>query len=268
MTELELRGVSVEYVMKRTQMPVQAVRDVSFNVPTGSFATIVGPSGCGKTTILNVVCGLTPTTVGRVLLDGESLTGPGKDRALVFQSPSLMPWRTVVHNVTFGLEIEGVPPSEARERARHYVRLLGLEGFEESYPSEVSEGMRQRVNLARALATEPKLLLLDEPFAALDAQTREYMQVELESIWRLTGKTALLVTHNISEAIFLGDCVIVLSARPGMVKAILQVDFPRPRPLHVKRSPAFNEIEDRVWRMLQDEASSTGMIVRTTEGGG
>jgi NitT/TauT family transport system ATP-binding protein len=172
---------------------------------------------------------------------------------MVFQTPSLLPWRTVLGNVTFGLEIEGAPGRQAEARARHYVGLAGLHGFEDSYPSEISEGMRQRVNLARALATEPELLLLDEPFASLDALTRNHLQMELQAIWHQTGRTAVFVTHNISEAVFLGDFVVVLSSRPGRVKEIVHVDLPRPRSLHSKRTPEFNRIEERLWNLLEHE---------------
>lgn len=250
---LELRHVTVDFRMKRTLQALRALEDVSFKVRGGEFVTIVGPSGCGKTTLLNVILGLTSPSQGRALIDGQGVGGTGGDRAMVFQSPSLLPWRTVLGNVVFGLEIERTATKEARERALHYVQLLGLGGFEDSYPSEISEGMRQRVNLARALAIEPELLLLDEPFASLDALTRNHMQMELQSIWHETARTAVFVTHNISEAVFLGDFVIALSARPGKVKKIIRVDLPRPRSLHSKRTPEFNHIEEQLWDLLEHE---------------
>lgn len=255
MTALEVHDLSVEYAMKRTGHTLVAVQGVSFTVEDGQFVTIVGPSGCGKTSLLNVVAGLTPASRGRVLLGGSPIDGTGRDRAMVFQSPVLMPWRTVLRNVTYGLELQGVPRNEAFPRARHLIDLVGLSGFEESYPRELSGGMQQRVNLARALATDPALLLMDEPLAALDAQTREYMQLELLGIWQQTQKAILYVTHLISEAIFLGDRVIVLSPRPGQVREVVPVDLPRPRELGIKRRPRFIELEERVWNLIQVEES-------------
>jgi NitT/TauT family transport system ATP-binding protein len=263
MALLKVRDVSVEYSMKRSGQPIVAVQDVSFAVDDGQFVSVVGPSGCGKTTLLHVIAGLVPADAGDVLLRGRSITGPGRDRAMVFQSPVLMPWRTVLRNVTYGLELQGCQPAQARSRAQTFIDLVGLRGFEDSFPHELSGGMQQRVNLARALTTDPRLLLLDEPLAALDAQTREYMQVELQRIWQQTHKTALYVTHQISEAIYLGDLVIVMSARPGKIKALIPVDFERPRDLRVKRHPRFIEIEEHIWSLIQAEAVQTGMVIQT-----
>jgi NitT/TauT family transport system ATP-binding protein len=227
----------------------------------GELVSIVGPSGCGKTTFLNAVDGLTPVTGGDLLMDGKPIAGPGPDRALVFQHDSLFPWRTVLHNVTYGLELQRKLDRRAmRERALGLIELVGLSGFAEHYPHELSGGMRQRVNIARALAIEPELLLLDEPFAALDAQTREFMQVELLRILARARTTALFITHQINEAIFLSDRVVVFSARPARIKDIVEIDLPATRTLELKHHGAFVELERRVWRLIEEEAAKTGML--------
>ncbi|TFH36565.1 MAG: ABC transporter ATP-binding protein [Anaerolineales bacterium] len=240
--------------MKRTGQQLQALSPMSFDVDPGSFVTIVGPSGCGKSSLLKAVAGLIPAASGRVLLDGQIVTKPGKGRAMVFQSPALLPWRTVLKNVAYGLELQGVPPRQAQLIAGRYIAMVGLKGFEESYPNELSEGMRQRVNLARALATEPSLLLLDEPFASLDSQTRTFMQLELQALWQRSRSTALFVTHQITEAILLGDQVIVISARPGQIKEILPIPLERPRTLEMKRSEPFNRLEEHIWGLIERES--------------
>lgn len=262
MAKLEAQDVCVEYLVKRTERRILAVRGVNFTVQEGQFVTIVGPSGCGKTTLLNGIAGLLQLTEGRILLDGNPIKGPGHRRAMVFQSASLMPWRSVMRNIIYGLELRGVPLAEARARAQKFIDLVGLKGFEESFPRELSGGMQQRVNLARALTTDPALLLLDEPLAALDAQTREYMQFELQRIWWQNRKTAVYVTHQISEAIFLGDQVFVMSARPGRIKEVVPVDLPRPRSLRVKRQPQFVEIEQYIWELIQEESATTGLKIQ------
>ncbi len=232
-----------------------AVDGATLDIAEGELVAIVGPSGCGKTTFLNAVDGLLPITSGSLSLDGRLIDRPGHDRALVFQQPSLLPWRTVIDNVLYGLELLGTPRAEARPRAQRFVDLVGLSGFEESYPLELSGGMQQRCNLARALAVDPDVLLLDEPFAALDAQTRETMQHELLRIWNETRKTAVFITHDIVEAVYLADRVIVFTARPGRVKEVLRVDLPRPRDLRVKREPRFVEIQSRIWESIREEAA-------------
>lgn len=262
MVKLEAEEVAVRYLVKRTGKQVLAVEGASFAIEEGQFVTMVGPSGCGKTTLLNAIAGLLKVNNGRILLDGHKVQGPGRDRAMVFQSASLMPWRTVLRNVTYGLELHGCPADEAKVRAQEFIDLVGLSGFEDSFPRELSGGMRQRVNLARALATDPEILLLDEPLAALDAQTREYMQFELQRIWWRTRKTALYVTHQISEAIYLGDQVLVISARPGHVKEVVEVDLPRPRSLRIKRDPRYVEIEDHIWNLIQEESTATGLQIK------
>ena len=232
-----------------------AVDGATLDIAEGELVAIVGPSGCGKTTFLNAVDGLLPITSGSLSLDGRIIDRPGHDRALVFQQPSLLPWRTVIDNVLYGLELLGTPRAEARPRAQRFVDLVGLSGFEESYPLELSGGMQQRCNLARALAVDPDVLLLDEPFAALDAQTRETMQHELLRIWNETRKTAVFITHDIVEAVYLADRVIVFTARPGRVKEVLRVDLPRPRDLRVKWEPRFVEIQSRIWESIREEAA-------------
>jgi len=259
--KLQARDVRVHYWRERADAPFLAVDGVTLDVHDGEFLSIVGPSGCGKTTFLNAVDGLLPISSGSLTIDGSPVAGPGRDRAMVFQQPSLLPWRTVIGNVVYGLELEGRQSRAERRRiAREHVQLVGLEGFEDSYPLELSGGMQQRVNLARALATDPVMLLLDEPFAAVDAQTREYMQVELLRIWGQRRKTAIFITHDIKEAIYLADRVVVFSARPGRVKEVLDVELPRPRDLRVKRDPRFIEYEDRVWTSIEEEARSTRVV--------
>jgi NitT/TauT family transport system ATP-binding protein len=259
--KLEVRRVSLDLVNERTQHLLPVLRDIDLQVFAGELVSIVGPSGCGKSTFLNAIDGLIDVSRGRILVDGGAVGGPGPDRAMVFQHDSLFPWRTVTENVTYGLDLQGkLAKSERRERALALVELVGLAGFADHYPHELSGGMRQRVNIARALVMEPQLLLLDEPFAALDAQTREFMQLELLKILSRAKTTALFVTHQINEAVFLSDRVIVLSARPASVKDIIKIDLPSPRQLALKRDPAFLAIEQRIWRLIEQEAERTGML--------
>ena len=211
--KLAARGIRLDYLRPRTTIRQAALQDVDLQVMEGEFLSIVGPSGCGKTTFLSVVDGLIPATAGTITVDGREVNAPGPDRAMVFQDASLLPWRTVLGNVVYGLECQRVPAREARERARHFIDMVGLSGFEQHYPHELSGGMQQRVNLARALVMDPQILLMDEPFAALDAQTRELMQEELLQIWLKARKTVLFITHQIDEAIFLSDRVVVFTAR-------------------------------------------------------
>jgi NitT/TauT family transport system ATP-binding protein len=255
MAKLEVRGVEIEYVLPRTNSRLTALKGVDLEVEGGEFVSIVGPSGCGKSTFLNAVDGLLPVKRGRIRVDGREVKKPGKHgAAMVFQSPSLLPWRTVEGNIRYGLEIQRRhTTSEAKEKVASLVRLTGLEGFEHSYPSELSGGMQQRVNLARALAVEPELILLDEPFAALDAQTRETMQAELLRVWQSTRKTALFITHQIDEAIYLSDRVLVFGARPGCVRANITIDLPRPRDLRIKREPRFLEYADQIGSLIDEE---------------
>jgi NitT/TauT family transport system ATP-binding protein len=252
--------------MPRTGRCLVALQDVNLQISSGEFVSIVGPSGCGKTTFLNAVDGLLKTSRGRLMLDGNPITGPGKDRAMVFQMASLLPWRTVMGNVMYGLELLGRKKRDEQKKVEDLIRLIGLSGFEHSYPSELSGGMQQRVNLARALAVDPEILLLDEPFAALDAQTRELMQFELLRVWSTTRKTALFVTHHISEAIYLSDRVIVFSGRPGTVKDIISIDIPRPRSLSVKSESKFVEYADRIWASIVEEVRRHALSPRNDDG--
>ena len=261
--KLEAQGIRVEYYQPRTETRLMALDDVNFHVMDGEFVSIVGPSGCGKTTFLSVVDGLTPATGGRILIDGKVVTRPGSDRAVVFQDASLLPWRTVLGNVLYGLECQGINSHQARERAQHFIEMVGLGGFENHYSHELSGGMQQRVNLARALAVDPQILLMDEPFASLDAQTREVMQEELLNIWRQAKKTVLFVTHQINEAIYLSDRVIVFTARPGTVKQTVAIDIERPRKLAVKRGPRFLALEDHVWDLIENEVKKTMLTDRS-----
>ena len=231
-----------------------ALSDVSLSVPEGEFMAIVGPSGCGKTTLLNIVAGLLPYEAGTVSIDGKRVSGPGVDRAVVFQHASLLPWRTVAGNVRYGMEMQKrFDGAVMSQRADYFIKLVGLAGFERHYPSELSGGMQQRVNLARATAADPLVLLMDEPFAALDAQTRELMQAELLKIWAEAHKTVLFITHQINEAVYLADRVAVLSPRPGRLKDVVTIPFERPRPLSLKREPRFLEVEDAIWQLVEEK---------------
>ena len=251
--KLEAKDIRLDYFQPRTNTRLAALDGVNLTIMDGEFVSIVGPSGCGKTTFLSVVDGLIPATSGRILVDGQAVARPGPDRAVVFQDASLLPWRTVRKNVLYGLECQGVNGREARQRAARFIDMVGLANFEHHYPYELSGGMQQRVNLARALVMDPKILLMDEPFASLDAQTRELMQEELLQIWAKAGKTVLFVTHQIDEAIYLSDRVVVFSGRPGRVKDIITVDIERPRRLGIKREPRFHALEDRIWGLIEED---------------
>ena len=253
LAKLEAQDVRLDYLQPRTNSRLRALGGIDLKVMDGELVSIVGPSGCGKTTFLSVVDGLIPASAGRILVDGRVVTKPGPDRAVVFQDASLLPWRTVLGNVRYGLECLKVGAREAKERATHFINLVGLSGFEDHYPYELSGGMQQRVNLARALVVDPKILLMDEPFASLDAQTREVMQEELLQIWLKAKKTVLFVTHQIDEAIYLSDRVIVFSGRPGRVKQSIPVTIERPRRLAVKREAHFHGIEDAIWSLIEED---------------
>ncbi len=237
--------------------PVEALRGIDLTIHKGEFVSIVGASGSGKSTLLRIIDGLLETTGGRIYVDGDAVHKPGRDRAMVFQQDALLPWKTVIENVSYGLTLARVPRSEAHTTAQRFITMVGLKGFESHYPHQLSGGMRQRVNVARALAVDPKILLLDEPFAALDAQTREIMQGELLSIWQKTQKTVVLITHQIEEAVFLSDRVIVFSARPGMVREVVAVNLPRPRDLALKRTPEFTNLVDQIWKNIEVEVRAS-----------
>jgi NitT/TauT family transport system ATP-binding protein len=233
--------------------PVRALAGFDIDVNEGEFLSIVGPSGCGKSTFLNVLLGLIKPDSGDLRLHNKPLSGPGTDRAMVFQEFGLLPWRTVQHNVELGLELKGVPQASRRKTSDHFIHMVGLTGFEGHYPHELSGGMKQRVGLARALATDPDVLLMDEPFAALDAQTRDLMQIELLRIWNEARKTVLFVTHQIDEAIYLSDRVMVMTKRPGHAKKIFHIDLPRPRDYEMRVTPEFNDLKLEIWHALRDE---------------
>ncbi|MBE3588481.1 MAG: ABC transporter ATP-binding protein [Thermoanaerobacteraceae bacterium] len=233
---------------------VEALQATSFHVREGEFVTILGPSGCGKSTILRIVAGLTEPTAGRVLLDGREIKGPGPDRGMVFQSYTLFPWLTVRRNIEFGLELRGVPAQERRAVSRHYVELVGLKGFEETFPAGLSGGMKQRVAIARALANDPEILLMDEPFGALDAQTRLIMQEILLKVWEEAQKTILFVTHDVEEAVFLSDTVHVMTSRPGQIKETVCIDLPRPRTYEMKDEPAFLRLKRQLLDLIREES--------------
>jgi NitT/TauT family transport system ATP-binding protein len=254
--KLEIEHVSKRYWLDRESRDVPALVDVSLSVAEGEFMAIVGPSGCGKTSLLSIVAGLLPFDDGKVTIDNKPIQGPGVDRAVVFQHASLLPWRTVAGNVRYGMEIQRrFDASAMKKRTEYFTKLVGLAGFERHYPSELSGGMQQRTNLARALAADPVVLLMDEPFAALDAQTREFMQSELLKIWAEARKTVLFITHQINEAVYLADRVAVMSPRPGRLKKVFTIPFGRPRTLSLKRDPKFLEIEDQIWKLIEEETN-------------
>ncbi|QIG94828.1 MULTISPECIES: ABC transporter ATP-binding protein [unclassified Bradyrhizobium] len=231
-----------------------ALEDITLDVRAGEFLALVGPSGCGKSTLLDLLGGLTAPTSGRILLDGRPIAGPARDRGIVFQQYALFPWRTAAQNVEFGLDIAGLKARQRREIAQHFLDLVGLSGFADRYPHELSGGMKQRVAIARSLAYDPEVLLMDEPFAALDAQTRETLQGELLRIWRATGKTIVFITHGIDEAVVLGQRVAVMTSRPGRIKQV--VDIPerlRSESEDVRSLPEFGRVRHEVWSLLREE---------------
>lgn len=230
-----------------------ALYNISLIVRKNEFVSLLGPSGCGKTTLIRIIAGLLPSDRGQVLVENRPVTGPGRDRCMVFQQFGLLPWRTVLANVEFGLEIDGVSKEERGAVARHYLELVGLKGFESYYPHQISGGMQQRVGIARALSKRPDILLMDEPFGAVDAQTREQLQEELLKIWGQTKTTVIFVTHSIDEAIYLSDRVIVMQARPGRIKEEFPVNLPRPRwEGDVKADPRFAQLRARLRESLRE----------------
>lgn len=249
--KIELKGLAKSFRRGGTQTKV--LEDFSLAVPNLTFLSVLGPSGCGKSTLLRIIDGLIDTDRGEVLIDGRDVTGKvgGEGRGMVFQSFDLFPWRTTRGNVEFGLEAQGIPAAERREIAAQYIELVGLVGFEDSYPHELSGGMQQRVGFARALAIRPQILLMDEPFGALDVQTRDLLQDELLAIWEREQKTVIFVTHSIEEAIYLGDQVAVITPRPAKVDRLIDVDFPRPRHERMKTEPAFSEMRQEIWTTLK-----------------
>jgi NitT/TauT family transport system ATP-binding protein len=231
-----------------------ALDDITLDVKSGEFLALVGPSGCGKSTLLDLLGGLEAPTSGRILLDGRPIEGPARDRGIVFQQYALFPWRTAVQNVEFGLDIAGLKSKARREKALHYLDLVGLSAFANRHPHELSGGMKQRVAIARSLAYDPEVLMMDEPFAALDAQTRETLQSELLRIWRRTGKTIVFITHGIDEAVVLGQRVAIMTSRPGRIKQIIEVpEVLRSETEDVRSLPAFGAVRHEVWTLLRDE---------------
>jgi NitT/TauT family transport system ATP-binding protein len=253
------KGLTVGYKLHRERKLLTALKDITLTVNKGEFVCLLGPSGCGKTTFINAISGLVPAWEGSIHVDGQPVTGPGPDRAMVFQDYALMPWRTVESNIRMPFELQNLGLSKAQidERVARYLDLVELTGFEKSFPYELSGGMKQRVGIARALATEPKILLADEPFAAIDAMTREAMQSELERFVTKTKQTVVFITHSIDEAITLGDRIVVISRRPGRIKEVLDVNLPRPRFDHeLKSLPEYSELREHIWRLVKDEALS------------
>ena len=254
------RDVRLEFFNERICQSLHVLDGIDLSVREGELVSIVGPSGCGKSTFIAAVDGLTKIDGGEIRVGDTIVTKPGPDRAMVFQHDSLFPWRTVLQNVMYGLELQQrMPKSAMIDRARGLVELVGLKGFADHFPHELSGGMRQRVNIARALAPDPELLLLDEPFAALDAQTREFMQAELLKILERTHKTALFITHQIDEAIFLSSRVAVFSARPAKIKEVVEIDLPAQRTLAIKMNPRFHALQNHIWRLIDEESSRTGL---------
>jgi len=251
---IEVRAVNKTYGVDRS--PIIALEDISFGIKEGSFVSLVGPSGCGKSTLLQIMAGLVPSTTGKVLIDGFELRKPVPDKiTIVFQDATLLPWKKISENVEFPLEIRGIKPAERRTRSAEMLALVGLADFGERYPHELSGGMRQRVSIARALAPDPRIMLMDEPFGALDEQTRTKMGHELLRIWEKTRKTVFFITHSLTEALFLSDIVLVMSHRPGRIVQIVNAGLPRPRDYDVIGSAEFGAARNLIWRLIsQDDA--------------
>ena len=235
-------------------MPVLDIE--RFAAREGEFITIIGPSGCGKSTLLHIMGGFIPAEAGTIRVYGNAVSGPGPDRGMMFQEFALFPWKTVAGNVAWGLEVQGLEKPRIEETVNRYLEVMGLSEFRNHYPAEISGGMKQRTALARVLAFDPKVLLMDEPFGALDAQTRETMQEEVTKIWERTRKTIVFVTHDIEEAVFLGDRVVVLSARPGRIREDVRIDLPRPRTLEIKKSMQCHEYRNRIWDLIRRESGA------------
>ncbi len=252
-TKLEIRNVSKGFRQHGEVLPV--LQDFSLAVADLEFLVLLGPSGCGKSTLLRIIDGIEGCDSGAIILNGKDVTGTcGGGRGMVFQSFELFPWRTALGNIEFGLEVAGVPKAERREQARHYINLVGLTQFERSYPHQLSGGMQQRVGIARALAIKPDLLLMDEPYGALDVQSRDLLQIELLRIWEAERKTVVFVTHSIEEAIFLADRIVVMTPRPGRIERVIEVPFARPRDEAIKATPEFLALRRDIWSTLKKGA--------------
>ena len=231
-----------------------ALRDLTLDIADGEIVTVVGPSGCGKSTAMNIVAGLTGVTSGECLVNGKAVNGPGPDRGVIFQQYALFPWLTVIKNVEFGLKLQGMGREQRRERALHYLDLVGLKDFAEAYPKTLSGGMKQRCAIARAYAVNPSVLLMDEPFGALDALTRVKLQDQLLDTWSKDRRTVMFITHDVDEAVYIAHRVVVLAARPGRLQEIINVDLPFPRNEEIRLSPEFTEIRNNVWRAVYDRS--------------
>jgi sulfonate transport system ATP-binding protein len=260
MSQIEISDVAIEYRKPNSDETFMAIRGVTLAIEKGSFVTVVGSSGCGKSTLLLSIAGLIPRSHGSIRIDGRDVEGPGRDRAMVFQDASLLPWRSVHRNVRFGLELQRWRRDNIDERARRFIDLVGLAKFSDYHPHQLSGGMRQRVNIARALAVDPDVLLMDEPFAALDAQTREVMGNELLRIWERDKKTALFVTHAIDEAIFLADKVVVMVRDPGRIKAVVDIGLPRPRTTAMLDSAAFINLRHQLRDYIAADMQSLRLL--------
>ncbi len=254
---IEIEGVGRRF-QTRDGGSFEALREISFSVRDKEFFSILGPSGCGKTTLLKMLAGLVRPSEGRILIDGKVVDGPGDDRAMVFQHFVLLPWADILTNAGFGLEMRGLSRRDSREQARPFLDRVGLTGFYEHYPHELSGGMQQRVGLARALAVRPDILLMDEPFGALDAQTRQIMQEDLVRLWEAEQKSVVFVTHSMDEAAYLSDRVLVMDTQPGRVKEIIDIPLPRPRDESVRRSPVFTELTSHMWHQLRGMIGQAG----------
>ncbi|HET6776602.1 MAG TPA: ABC transporter ATP-binding protein [Actinomycetota bacterium] len=255
---VEVRGVNKSFPRHQGGGELRVLNDVSFSLDAGTFICLVGPSGCGKSTLLRIIDGLIPPDSGEVLIGGEKVREPSLDRGFVFQQFNLLPWRTVLGNVEFGLENLGVKKQERRRRAHEVIKLVDLEGFESYYPSQLSGGMQQRVGLARAIAVEPTILLMDEPFGSVDDQTRMLLQDELLKIWEQAQKTVIFVTHDIEEALYLGDKIVVMRARPSRITRILEVPFGRPRTDEIRGTPEMGHLKQAIWEELKSGATVEG----------
>jgi len=254
MSALALEAVGVRKAYSKDGRPLEILDVERFSVREGEFVTVIGPSGCGKSTFLHIMGGFIKAESGSIRVSGKEVNGPGPDRGMMFQEFALFPWKTVAGNVAWGLEAQGVPREKIKTTVWTYLQITGLGEFSNHYPAELSGGMKQRVALARILAIDPQVLLMDEPFGALDAQTRETMQEELIRLWEQTGKTIVFVTHDIEEAVFLGDRVVVLTARPGRIREEVKIDLPRPRDLTIKKSAQCHEYRNYIWDLIRSES--------------
>jgi NitT/TauT family transport system ATP-binding protein len=264
---IQIQNVGKSFPVKTSRRGAEdgfvALENICLEIKAGEFFVIVGPSGCGKSTLLDLLGGLTRPTSGRILIGGSPVTGPALDRGLVFQQYALFPWRTAQTNVEFGLEAKGVPSRERAERAKRFLAMVGLAEFHDRYPHELSGGMKQRVAIARSLAYDPDVLLMDEPFAALDAQTREILQGELLRIWEESGKTIVFITHGIDEAVYLGQRVAVMTSRPGRIKQVIDIPLvSRSREEDLRGTPEFSRLRHEVWSLLRDEFRRAQILER------